>query len=177
MKHLKNYFFMLAAVVFAVAFSSCKAKKMAAKPVAPVTTTTVPVEEKTQPVQAEEKKEEPAPVAEQTSFNFNNIQFEFDSAILKTFSYPILDEVARAMRQHPDVKMLLNGHSSQEGTAQHNMSLSVDRANAVKSYLVNAGVDGANLTVKGYGETKPIASNDTDEGRAKNRRVEFRKID
>ena len=69
----------------------------------------------------------------------------------------------------------LDGYASSEGTAAHNMRLSKDRANSVKTYLVNSGVDAKRLKVKGFGETHPIADNSTEDGRVANRRVEFHK--
>jgi OmpA-OmpF porin, OOP family len=69
----------------------------------------------------------------------------------------------------------LDGYASSEGTAAHNMRLSKDRANSVKTYLVNSGVDAKKLKVKAYGETHPIADNSTEDGRVLNRRVEFKK--
>lgn len=78
------------------------------------------------------------------------------------------------MKKEPGVKLTLNGHSSAEGTPAHNMSLSVDRANSVKSYLVNAGINGGNLLIKGFGATKPATPNTSEEGKALNRRVEFK---
>lgn len=80
------------------------------------------------------------------------------------------------MKKDASVRFVLNGNSSAEGTDEHNMALSVERANAVKTYLVNTGVNGANLDIKGYGESKPITSNETEEGRALNRRVEIKKL-
>ena len=80
------------------------------------------------------------------------------------------------MKKSDSAKLILNGNSSAEGSVAHNMSLSVDRANAVKSYLVNAGIDGSRITVNGFGATKPLTANDTEEGRALNRRVEFKVI-
>ena len=118
----------------------------------------------------------PAPVPEKPDYNFNNIQFEFNSGILKTDAYPTLDKAAAEMKKDPSVRFVLNGNSSAEGTDEHNMALSVERANAVKTYLVNTGVNGANLDIKGYGESKPITSNETEEGRALNRRVEIKKL-
>ena len=79
------------------------------------------------------------------------------------------------MKKVPSAKFVINGHSSAEGSPEHNQSLSVDRANSVKTYLVNAGVNGANLSVKGFGESMPITKNDTEAGRALNRRVEIKK--
>jgi OOP family OmpA-OmpF porin len=105
----------------------------------------------------------------------DNIQFEFNSSVLKTESYAILDKVISNLNAKKSAKIGLAGHASIEGTAEYNLQLSIDRANAVKMYLVNAGADAKKITVKGYGATRPIASNETEEGRMKNRRVEFRK--
>lgn len=105
---------------------------------------------------------------------YSNIQFEFDSSVLKTSSYPILDKVSSDLRANSAMSLSLEGHASAEGTAAYNMNLSRDRANSVKTYLVNSGVDANRLTVKAFGETKPIASNSTEEGRIKNRRVEIK---
>lgn len=103
-----------------------------------------------------------------------NIQFEFNSSVLRTSSYPTLDKVSSMLRAEKSKSIQLDGHASAEGTAAYNMQLSIDRANSVKTYLVNSGVDAKRVSVKGYGETRPIASNATEEGRMKNRRVEFR---
>jgi OOP family OmpA-OmpF porin len=109
------------------------------------------------------------------NYNFANVQFEFDSAVLKTASYPMLDKVALEMKKDPSVTFNLNGYSSAEGTVEHNQALSNQRAGAVKSYLMNAGIDESRLSAKGYGESNPIAHNTTDEGKAQNRRVEIKK--
>jgi len=105
---------------------------------------------------------------------YANIQFEFDSSVLKTESYPILDLTAADLKSSGAV-CELDGFASSEGTAAHNMRLSRDRANSVKTYLVNSGVSAKKLKVKAFGETHPIADNSTEEGRIKNRRVEFAK--
>jgi len=105
---------------------------------------------------------------------YSNIQFEFDSSVLKTESYPILDLTAADLKSS-GASCELDGFASSEGTAAHNMRLSRDRANSVKTYLVNSGVAAKKLKVKAYGETHPIADNSTEEGRIKNRRVEFMK--
>lgn len=102
---------------------------------------------------------------------FETIQFEFNSSVLKTESYPTLDKLSSILRENSG-KVTVAGHASSEGTAAYNMKLSKDRANSVKTYLVNSGVNASNVVVKGYGESKPIASNDTEEGRIQNRRVE-----
>ena len=102
---------------------------------------------------------------------FEPIQFEFNSSVLKTESYPILDKLSSTLREG-NGKVTLNGYASSEGTAAYNMKLSKDRANSVKTYLVNAGVNSSQVITKGNGEANPIASNDTEEGRIQNRRVE-----
>jgi len=105
---------------------------------------------------------------------YSNIQFEFDSSVLRTSSYPALDATSADMRANAAKKYELDGFASSEGTAAHNLKLSRDRANSVKTYLVNSGVDSKRLKVKAYGETHPIADNSTEEGRIANRRVEFK---
>jgi OOP family OmpA-OmpF porin len=105
---------------------------------------------------------------------YSNIQFEFDSSVLRTSAYPVLDATSADLRTS-GAKVEVDGFASAEGTAAHNLSLSKDRANSVKTYLVNSGVDAKKVTVKGYGETRPIADNSTEEGRVINRRVEFKK--
>ncbi|HEY2581404.1 MAG TPA: OmpA family protein [Mucilaginibacter sp.] len=105
---------------------------------------------------------------------YSNIQFEFDSSVLKTSSYPVLDATSSDLRSNSSV-VTLAGYASSEGTAAHNMRLSRDRANSVKTYLVNSGVDAKRLKIKAFGETHPIADNSTEDGRILNRRVEFHK--
>ncbi|HEY4322825.1 MAG TPA: OmpA family protein [Mucilaginibacter sp.] len=105
---------------------------------------------------------------------YSNIQFEFDSSVLKTSSYPVLDATSSDLRSSSSV-VTVAGYASSEGTAAHNMRLSRDRANSVKTYLVNSGVDAKRLKIKPFGETHPIADNSTEEGRITNRRVEFHK--
>ena len=105
---------------------------------------------------------------------YSNIQFEFDSSVLKTSSYPVLDATSADLRSSGKT-VTIDGYASSEGTAAHNMRLSKDRANSVKTYLVNSGVESKKVKIKGYGETHPIADNSTEDGRVLNRRVEFKK--
>jgi len=158
--------------LLSITMYSCKTKKVIAKPTPAPVEKPAPVEEKPAPAPAPEP-EKPAPAPE-PDFNFKNIQFEFNSDVLKTASFPILDKAVAEIKKDPTAKFVLNGHSSAEGSPARNMSLSVDRANSVKSYLVNAGLNGANFTVKGYGESQPVTSNDTEAGRMLNRRVEIK---
>ena len=102
------------------------------------------------------------------------IQFEFDSSVLKTESYATLDKLAKELRDSNGT-VKLDGYASAEGSESYNLNLSKDRANAVKQYLVNAGVPASSINAQGYGEANPIASNATEEGRIQNRRVEVKK--
>jgi OOP family OmpA-OmpF porin len=105
---------------------------------------------------------------------YANIQFEFDSSGLRPTAFPILDATSADLRASKK-SITINGYASSEGTAAHNLTLSKDRATAVKTYLVNSGVDAKKLKVKGNGETHPVADNNTEAGRELNRRVEFKK--
>jgi len=116
------------------------------------------------------------PTADSTSTGeaYSNIQFDFDSSVLRTSSYAVLDAGSADLRANSSKTIELDGYASSEGTAAHNLRLSKDRANSVKTYLVNSGVEARRIKVKGMGETNPIADNSTEEGRVMNRRVEFK---
>ena len=155
---------------------SCKPKKMIAKSTQPVETDEKPVSKPaaTAPVPA---KTQPSVVkTEPADFNFKNVQFDYNSAVLRTQGIQYLDHIADEMKKDQSARFILNGHASSEGTESHNMQLSIDRADAVKQYLVNSGIDGSHLQTKGYGAKKPIASNKTNKGRERNRRVEVKLI-
>jgi len=106
----------------------------------------------------------------------DSIFFESGKAILKPESYPSLDEVGRILEKWPGLRIEVGGHTDSQGAADMNQRLSGDRAGAVRTYLVQhfATLQLSQLDVMGYGETQPIADNDSKEGRARNRRVEFR---
>jgi OOP family OmpA-OmpF porin len=117
------------------------------------------------------KAPEPTAVTSSSVTGFETIQFEFNSSVLKTEAYPTLDKLSSVLRENGG-KVAVNGYASSEGTAAYNLKLSKDRANSVKTYLVNSGVNSSQVATKGFGEANPIASNDTEEGRIQNRRVE-----
>jgi outer membrane protein OmpA-like peptidoglycan-associated protein len=125
--------------------------------------------------------EAPAPEQKRVEVRDNKIvinekvQFELDSAKILEVSHSLLNEVADVIKKNPQIKKIeVQGHASAEGSDRHNLNLSDRRAKAVRDFLVKkAGIGKDMLTAKGYGETQPIADNDTDEGREKNRRVEF----
>lgn len=101
------------------------------------------------------------------------INFEFGSAKLTTASYPTLDDIVALMKEFPDANLEVQGHTDIVGTEEYNQKLSEDRAHSVTDYLQSKGIDSTRLRAKGFGTKMPIADNETDEGRAKNRRVEL----
>jgi outer membrane protein OmpA-like peptidoglycan-associated protein len=102
------------------------------------------------------------------------VQFEVDKANIKKESDELLDFIAKVMKEHPYItKIEVQGHTDNSGAARHNKTLSQQRADSVKRALVRRGVEEKRLVTKGFGEEKPIADNDTDAGKAKNRRVQF----
>ncbi len=105
------------------------------------------------------------------------IYFATAKAKIKTVSYPLLNEVAQAMEDHPKIKVRIEGHTDSRGSDSYNLKLSDARANSVRDYLIRRGVDPDRMIAKGYGESVPIADNRTSAGRSQNRRVEFVIID
>lgn len=101
------------------------------------------------------------------------IQFETGKDVIRPVSYKILDNVVSIMKENKEYNLIINGHTDNVGKPDANMTLSQKRANAVKNYLINKGVEASRLSAFGYGDTKPVADNKLPEGRAKNRRVEF----
>jgi outer membrane protein OmpA-like peptidoglycan-associated protein len=103
------------------------------------------------------------------------IQFEVNKAVIKPESFSLLHDIAEVIKQNPQVKKIsIEGHASAEGNAKKNKKLSDQRAKSVMQYLVDKeGIDAKRMVAKGWGSEKPIAPNDTEEGREKNRRVEF----
>ncbi len=102
------------------------------------------------------------------------VQFEQNSPAIKAESNGLLDEVVEVIKKNPQIKMIdIEGHASAEGNEAANVTLSDARAKSVMAYLVTKGVAATILTAKGFGSSKPIADNTTEDGREKNRRVEF----
>ncbi len=102
------------------------------------------------------------------------IQFEFDKDVITPESAPTLILVAKLLNKNPRLKVICLAHTDSVGTEEYNLDLSERRARSVKAYLVLQGVAPPSIRFKGMGYTRPIADNSTDEGRAQNRRVEFR---
>ncbi len=134
-----------------------------------------------------EPEAEPEPAVEETPIKvmkavlkgdkieiLEKVQFETGSADILEESFGLLDEVAEILEKNPQItKIRIEGHTDSKGGKRMNKRLSGKRAKSVRDYLADKGVDRDRMSSKGYGQAKPIADNDTDEGRAENRRVEF----
>lgn len=107
------------------------------------------------------------------TINLMDINFEYNKSTITNESYEILNDVAIQLKRNPDIKIKICGHTDAQGSDEYNLKLSEDRANSVKTALINLGINKNRIKVKGYGKTKPIAPNDTEENKKKNRRIEF----
>lgn len=102
--------------------------------------------------------------------------FDFDKSVVKVQYYPFLDELIPVLKNNPALRVEIQGHADSTGTNTYNQGLSERRAKAIRAYLTKKNIDASRLTAVGFGEEKPAYSNDTSEGRAKNRRVELKPI-
>ncbi len=108
------------------------------------------------------------------SIVLRNIFFDLDKDELKIASLPELNQLTDFLNANPDVRIEISGHTDNQGSEEYNADLSQRRADAVKKYLIErSGIDSSRLETKGYGASQPVATNDSEEGRAKNRRTEF----
>jgi OmpA-OmpF porin, OOP family len=110
------------------------------------------------------------------TFTLENVFFETGKSILRAESNTALNDLVEVMKLKPGLVIEISGHTDNVGTPESNLKLSLDRANAVKNYLVQHGIAASRVTTKGYGDTQPAATNDTEEGKQKNRRTEVRII-
>ena len=102
------------------------------------------------------------------------VNFEFDKSTLTVNAKTLLDGVVEALNKRPDIKVEIGGHTDAKGSDEYNAALSDRRAKSVKTYLVKQGIASTRMSSKGYGESMPVATNDSDEGRELNRRVELK---
>ncbi len=117
------------------------------------------------------KNPDPRDVARALSIQV--INFEVDEAVIPDVNKELLDRAAKIINEVPNMKLTIIGHTDSQASDSYNVELSRDRAEAVKEYLVSQGVDASKLMTKGMGESEPIADNSTEQGRFRNRRIEF----
>ncbi|MFT4522624.1 MAG: outer membrane protein OmpA-like peptidoglycan-associated protein [Bacteroidia bacterium] len=120
------------------------------------------------------EEEVPEEIVAKVKLAARNINFETASATILEESYSDLDSIVDILKAYPTIDALVEGHTDDVGDDNSNMTLSQQRAQAVKEYLISKGIDPQRLTANGYGETQPISKNNTPEGRAENRRVEVK---
>ncbi|MFI5367301.1 MAG: OmpA family protein, partial [Candidatus Binatia bacterium] len=102
------------------------------------------------------------------------VHFDFDKATIRDDARPILDQAVETLKEHSAIAISVEGHTDGIGGEEYNQRLSVQRAEAVRDYLSGHGIDSSRLSIAGHGKSEPVATNDTAEGRAQNRRVELR---
>lgn len=117
---------------------------------------------------------EPAPEPEFEPVTLSSdVTFAFDSAELRPGAESELNQVADTLSANPEVRVTIAGHTDSVGSNEYNLGLSEERADSVRTYLMSQGISGNRMMATGYGEERPVATNETDEGRALNRRVEI----
>ena len=104
----------------------------------------------------------------------NNVFFDFDKWDLRPESFLELNRVVKLLQENPSIVIEMSAHTDSRGSDEYNITLSGNRARSVMEYILSKGIDPARITSQGYGETMPVATNDTDDGRQLNRRVEFK---
>jgi len=112
------------------------------------------------------------PIEVGLTVRLKNIYFDFDKTTLKKESFVELNKVVDFLNRNPHVEIEISGHTDSKGSDEYNLNLSQGRSQSVVDYIVSQGIEGYRLTAHGYGETKPIDTNDSEAGRANNRRVE-----
>lgn len=112
-------------------------------------------------------------ISMERDFTLNSVQFEIGSANLTKDAELSLDQVAAEMKKNPEVEVAIHGHTDNTGSKELNDALSLRRADSVKEYLVKQGIESERISTQGFGFSMPIADNNTEAGRAENRRIEF----
>ncbi len=116
----------------------------------------------------------PPPPPVQKKMVLRGVNFDFDKSNIRPDAVPVLKEAASILKENSSVKVTVEGHTDAKGSDEYNLKLSNRRAAAVKAFLVQEGVAESRLSTRGLGESQPVASNETDDGRAQNRRVELK---
>ena len=120
-----------------------------------------------------EPKEISVEVLNELNVEIKSVLFDLNKATIRKESLGTLDNIASIMNQYPDSKFLVEGHTDSQGRDEYNLKLSNDRAASVKNYLISKGISASRINSRGFGETRPVASNNTAAGRQANRRVEL----
>ena len=115
----------------------------------------------------------PAAVPMKKKIVLRGVNFDFDKSNIRPDAVPILEQACKTLKAEPSIDVSCQGHTDSVGTDAYNQALSVRRADSVRNWLVKCGIPASRLTAKGFGESQPVASNDTAEGRAQNRRTEL----
>lgn len=102
------------------------------------------------------------------------ITFDTNKATIRKTSFPVLDEAVSVLKEYPDLKLIIRGHTDNRGKREKNLTLSQQRADAVRDYMVGKGIDASRLKTEGLGPDEPVADNKTEAGRSQNRRIEFK---
>jgi outer membrane protein OmpA-like peptidoglycan-associated protein len=116
------------------------------------------------------------PIEVGLTVRLKNIYFDFDKTTLKSESFVELNKVVDFLKQNSSISIQIEGHTDSKGSDDYNLNLSQGRSQSVVDYLISQGIDASRLSAQGFGESTPIDTNDTDAGRANNRRVEFRVV-
>jgi len=116
----------------------------------------------------------PPPPPVKQKIVLRGVNFDFDKSAIRPDARPVLDEAIQILKQYGNVSVICQGYTDSIGSQEYNMKLSLRRANAVRDYLVAGGIAASRIAVEGFGKSDPVASNDTADGRAQNRRVELR---
>lgn len=112
-------------------------------------------------------------IVKQFTGDIKGINFETNSDEIRKGSFKVLDKAVKVLKDYPEVKLTIRGHTDSRGDKDHNIDLSARRAKSVKAYMVEKGIDAGRLSTVGVGPREPIADNETKKGRAENRRIEF----
>jgi len=126
------------------------------------------------PPPAPEEIVEPEPPPVKKKIVLRGVHFDFDQAKIRSDARPVLDEAIRTLSAEDGIAVVAEGHTDSRGDDDYNQKLSEQRARAVHDYLVQGGIAPSRISFEGYGETRPVATNDNDSGRGQNRRVELR---
>ncbi len=165
-------FVLMLGIAGVIVFSGCSSKTTKTQPVATQAPLQPPVEKKTVEPESTAVKPETKP-EQKKPYEFSNIYFDYDKSDIKPDMRKILADHARALKDNPNIKLVIEGHCDERGTIEYNLALGERRANAVKNYLENYGIDANRLSTISYGKERPLDPGHNEAAWAKNRRAQF----